>query len=89
MADCYGAAEYLPPFTDFEHTPIDLAEQKCHLDKPKSGEQGLVVMAAGHVAKPKRRSPEGPYALTLILRGRWNIKLGVHTHYRQQNADRR
>jgi len=57
-----------------------LAEQKCHLDKPKSGEQGLVVMAAGHVAKPKRRSSEGPYALTLILRGRWNIKLGVHTH---------
>ena len=63
------------PITDFDHTPIDLSEQKGHLDKPKSGEQGLVVMAAGHVAKPKRRSPEGAYAMTIILREHWTIKL--------------
>jgi hypothetical protein len=54
--------------TDFDRPPIDLSEQKCHLAKPKSGEQWLVVMAAGHVAKPKRRSPEGTYTMTIILR---------------------
>jgi hypothetical protein len=57
-----------------------LTEQKSHLDKPKSGEQALVVMAAGHVAKPKRRSPLGAYALTIILREHWTIKLIDRTH---------
>jgi hypothetical protein len=47
------------PITDFDHKPIDFGEQKGHFDKPKSGEQALVVMAAGHVAKPKRCSSEG------------------------------
>lgn len=32
-------------------------------------------MAAGHVAKPKRRSPEGAYAMTSILLEHWTIKL--------------
>jgi len=55
------------PITDFDHESIDLSEQKDLLDKQKSGEQGLVVMAEGHVAKPKRRSLKGAQAVTIIL----------------------
>jgi hypothetical protein len=44
-----------------------LSEQKDLLDKPKVGEHGLVVMAEGHVVKPKRRSPEGAQVVTIIL----------------------
>jgi hypothetical protein len=56
--------------TDFDHKPIDLSDQKGLLGKQKSGEHVLVVMAEGHVAKPKRRSPEGAHVVTIILRER-------------------
>ena len=67
-SDTYARQQF--PITDFDHKPIDLSEQKGLLDKPKSGEHGLVVMAEGHVAKPKRRSPEGAHVVTIILRER-------------------
>ena len=53
------------PITDFDHKPIDFGEQKGYFDKPKSGVPGLAVMAAGHVAKPKRRSREGACELAI------------------------
>jgi hypothetical protein len=51
--------------TEFDQIPIDFCDKNAHLDKQKSGEHGPVVMAAGHVAKPKTRSPEWAYALTI------------------------
>lgn len=42
-------------------------------------------MAAGHVAKPKRRSPEGAYAMTIILLEHWTIKLVDRTQFTLTN----